>query len=227
MTYDPARPDGTNDTLDEPISPDGAPVHGRDYTIPPRQGRAVRLRRGERLRVTNPEGTQVCDFFALVEGAPAEYLSMEHCHTALGRMGVRPGDALVTNRRRAVLRLVEDTSPGVHDTLIAACDHTRYQELGCSDYHDNCADNFRMALMAIGLKAHAVPAPLNLWMNVPLDAEGRFDWTPPVSRPGDSVTFEALEDVVAVMSACPQDLSAVNGAGARIERLVFSVEGAR
>lgn len=227
MTYDPARPDGTNDTLTAAISPDGAPVHGRDYTIPPRQGRAVRLRAGERIRVTNPEGSQVCDFFALMAGAPTEYLSMEHCHTALGRMTVRVGDALVSNRRRPILRMLEDTSPGVHDTLIAACDHTRYRELGCTDYHDNCADNFRMALLAIGCKAHVVPAPLNLWMNIPVAPDGSFDWTPPVSRPGDRVVFEVLEDLIVVMSACPQDMSPVNGAEARPDRLVFSVAAGR
>ena len=45
---------------------------------------------------------------------------MEHC--ALPRRSSPAGDALVTNRRRPILTLVEDTSPGLHDTLIAACD---------------------------------------------------------------------------------------------------------
>ncbi len=48
--------------------------------------------------------------------------------------------------------ILEDTSGGVHDTLIAACDKERYLELGCKEEegHRNCADNLVEALVAIG-----------------------------------------------------------------------------
>lgn len=213
MTYDPAWPDGYNPTEGSPLAPDGRPAPGIEHEVPARQGRAVRLTAGQRITVANPSGHQVCDFFAVAADAPAEHLSMDHCHTALGGVFVSQGDVLVTNRRRPILQIETDTSPGIHDTVIACCDHARYRELGCTDYHDNCADNFRMALLAIGMRAHCVPAPLNLWMNVPLDAHGRFAWTPPVAAPDDRVTFAALMDCIAVLSACPQDMTAVNGAG--------------
>ena len=32
------------------------------------------------------------------------------------------GDTAVTNLRRPIFTLVEDTGPGVHDTTVAACD---------------------------------------------------------------------------------------------------------
>ena len=64
---------------------------------------------------------------------------------------------LLTNRRRPILTLLEDTSPGVHDTLIAACDPFRYRPR-LTDYHDNCADNLRMAMEAIGARPE-VPQP--------------------------------------------------------------------
>ena len=38
----------------------------------------------------------------------------------------RTGDSLLTNKRRPILTVVEDTC-GVHDTLAAACDLYRYQ----------------------------------------------------------------------------------------------------
>lgn len=209
--YDPSRPDGINPSATEVLGPGGRIVPGVVHTIPARQGRAVRLKAGERIRVITPSGSQVCDFFAVIDGAPAEYLSMEHCHTALGGVMVHEGDTLVTNRRRAILTITEDTSPGVHDTVVAACDHTRYRELGCTEYHDNCADNLRMALNAVGQPAHLVPAPLNLFMNVPLDDRGCFIWTAPVAAPGDAITFEAHLDCIAILSACPQDVTAVNG----------------
>lgn len=44
--------------------------------------------------------------------------------------------------------------------------------------------------------------------NLTAGAELRFE--SPVSQKGGSVTFEALVDCVAVMSACPQDIIKVN-----------------
>jgi|GEM_PF-3750724 len=69
----------------------------------------------------------------------------------------RPGDVLVTNLRRPILRLLEDSSPGVHDTLIPSCDSERYRQLGASG-HGSCTDNFRDSLRAIGVEPpRAVP----------------------------------------------------------------------
>lgn len=221
--YRAEQSDGHNPTADNPISPDGWPELGCDNLIPARQGRAVRLKRGQHLKITNPQGHQVCDFFAITADSPAEFLSMEHCRTSLGRVYVKTGDHLVTNRRRALIEIVEDSSPGVHDILIAACDHTRYQQLGCTDYHDNCADNFRMSLAAIGVTPIHVPCPFNIWMNIPVAPDGSYDWSAPVSKPGDHVSLRALEDCIAIMSACPQDMTSVNGDGTVPAELVFRV----
>jgi Creatinine amidohydrolase/Domain of unknown function (DUF1989) len=42
----------------------------------------------------------------------------------------RVGDVMFTNKRRPILTIVEDSSPGIHDTIIAACDRYRYKFLG-------------------------------------------------------------------------------------------------
>lgn len=221
--YDPSQPDGTNDTINNPISEDGIPQVGKRYEIPARQARAVRIKAGQELILHNPKGNQVCDFFALVDGSEAEFLSMEHSRTALGRVYVRQSDTLVTNRRQALISIVEDTSPGVHDILIACCDIQRYQQLGARGYHDNCADNFRMSLLAIGIRPSHVPSPFNIWMNIPVDNEGGYSWAAPVSKPGDFIRLKALSDSIFVMSACPQDMTPVNGTDAQPTGLAFEV----
>jgi N-carbamoyl-L-amino-acid hydrolase len=48
-------------------------------------------------------------------------------------------------------------------------------------------------------------------MNAPISGDGRFSLEPTVSKANDSVEFKAVVDSVVVMSACPQDLSPVNG----------------
>jgi uncharacterized protein YcgI (DUF1989 family) len=209
--HDNGEPEGTNATLGEPISADGTAVPGELYTVPARNGRAVRLNKGQVIRVINTHGSQVCDAWAFSAADLTEFMSMEHARAWIDRIIPAPGDPLVTNRRRPILTLLADTSPGVHDTLIAPCDLWRYRTLGVEGYHDSCADNLRLALKAIGLRTGEVPCALNLWMNIPVDAgSSAIEWLPPVSRAGDYVDLQAEMDCVFVMSACPQDIIAIN-----------------
>ncbi len=226
-SFDPGVPDGSNASLTSAVAPDGRPSPGQRYEVPARCGVAVLLEEGQRLVIENTAGTQVCDFWAFHAQDLDEHLSMEHLHTALGSIYPKVGDGLVTNRRRAIMDLEEDTSPGVHDTVIASCDHHRYRQLGCVDYHDNCTDNLRMALIAIGRRAPAIPSPFNIWMNTPVGADGRVQWLAPVSKPGDQVTLRANMACVAVMSACPQDMMPINGPDCSPQGLHFQIEGAR
>ncbi len=223
--FDPGTPDGRNASLESAISADGQPVPGTRYRVPARCGCAVALQAGQRLKIINTHGSQVCDFWAFNAADLEEYLSLEHLHTDLTSVFPKVGDRLVTNKRRAILTFEEDSSPGVHDTVIAACDCHRYRQLGVQGYHDNCTDNLRMALIAIGRRAPAIPAPFNLWMNIPIAADGGIQWLPPVSKPGDHVTFRAEMDCIAVMSACPQDLVPINGEAGETVELHFEVLG--
>src|SRR5947209_1922974 len=106
--------------------------------IPARHGVAVRLRAGETVTVVNTHGKQVVDTWAFNAGDTSEFMSMEHSRAAMLRVNPKVGDTLTTNRRRAILTLVADTTPGIHDTLIAACDIHRYRQLGAVGHHDNC-----------------------------------------------------------------------------------------
>ena len=138
---------------------------GEQITIPARRGKAVQIRAGEHIKVINTHGAQVVDTWAFASFDMAEVMSMEHTRATLVRMRPLVGDALFTIRRRPILTLIEDTSPGVHDTLMAACDNYRYALLGCTEYHDNCTDNLAAGLRALGLSVTDTPAPLNLFMN--------------------------------------------------------------
>jgi uncharacterized protein len=179
--------------------------------IPARRGVAAHVRSGQTLQVVNSLGKQVVDTWAFNAADLGEFMSMGHSRTAILRLTPRVGDTLVTNRRRAIMTLIADTTPGVHDTLIAACDIHRYRQLGVRDYHNNCTDNLEAALAAIGLSAPEVPSPLNLFMNVPIGRDGSLAFLPPVSECGQYVTFRAEMDIVVVLSACPQDIMPVNG----------------
>ncbi|MEX1080766.1 MAG: urea carboxylase-associated family protein [Halofilum sp. (in: g-proteobacteria)] len=181
------------------------------FIIPARRGRAARLTRGQAIKIINTHGEQVVDTWAFSAEDLTEFMSMEHLRPTIGRIRPKQGEQLVTNRRRAIMTLEEDTSPGIHDTLIAACDDYRFGLLGCTEYHDNCTDNLYAAMRQIGLKAPECPSPLNLWMNIPVDAEGNTAWGEPQSKAGDYIILRAEMDCVVAMSACPQDILPING----------------
>ena len=181
-------------------------------TIPARLGKAARLDAGQSLKLTNTHGSQVVDTWAFVAADKSEFMSMEHSRVAIGGVFPHVGDTMVTNRREPILTLLEDTSPGIHDTLIAACDRYRYEMLGCEGHHDSCTDNLAAALGEMGMTPPETPSPWNMWMNIPVGADGSVSFEAPVSSPGDYVTLRAERDIVIVFSCCPQDVIPINGA---------------
>ncbi|MDQ3890656.1 MAG: urea carboxylase-associated family protein [Actinomycetota bacterium] len=178
--------------------------------VPAREGRAVGIEAGRRFRVIDPQGSQVADVFAFSVADVSEYASAEHTRVHVNRLFPRVGEHFVTNRRRPILRYERDDSPGVHDMLCAACDPTRYAGLGLEGWHASCEENLERALSELGYDRIEVPQSINLFMNIPLGADGALGWEPAPTRAGDSVTFRAELDCYLVVSACPQDVVPIN-----------------
>ena len=192
--------------------------------IPARKGKAAYVAAGQSVKVINTHGQQVVDTWAFRQDDLTEFMSMEHSRTAIGRTMPLLGQSMVTNRRRPILTIVGDTSGGIHDTLLAACDRYRYELLGCTEYHDNCTDNLAAALAELGLEPPETPSPWNLFMNIPVAADNSLDFKPPVSGPGDYVTLRAEMDLVVAFSACPQDMVPINGMDCVPTEAHFQVE---
>ena len=193
--------------------------------IPARRGKAALVTKGQTITVINTHGEQVVDTWAFNRVDLGEFMSMEHTRAHTLRLVPRPGDALRTNKRRPILTLTEDTSGGVHDTLIAACDRWRYAFLGVQGHHDNCTDNLFAAMAALGLRPTEVPSPLNLFMNIPWTTEGALAFAaPPRPVPGGHVALRAEMDVVIVFSACPQDILPINGVAAKPVEAHFNID---
>src|SRR4051812_3108177 len=191
--------------------------------IPARRGAAVPLKAGQSIRVVNTHGGQVVDLWAFLKQDAPEHMSMPHSVVTLGRIKPLPGDILVSELRKPVLRLAEDRSPGTHCMLFAACDPARYALLGVKGHHDNCADNLRAALKPLGIPLAYVPTPLNLFMNTRFTQQRTMTIEAPEAAAGDSISFEALRDCVVVMSACPQDLLPVNAHGCTPQPVAYVI----
>lgn len=193
--------------------------------IPAQRGKAAFVAAGQTVTVVNTHGEQVVDTWAFCRADLAEYMSNEHTRAHSLHLSPRPGDILRTNRRRPILTLLEDTSGGAHDTLIAACDKHRYAFLGVETHHDNCEDNLFAGMAELGLTPPEVPSPLNLFMNIPWTPEGELSFAPPPRPiPGGFVRLRAEMDLVVAFSACPQDILPINGVARKPVEAHFSID---
>lgn len=180
-------------------------------TIPARKASVALVKKGQHVKVINTHGTQVVDCWALNADNMTEFMSMEHCRVFLESVIPRKGDVMVTNRRRPIVKITEDSASGTHDTLLAACDRYRYELLGCKDYHRNCTDNFWEAMVMAGYKPVELPSPFNLWQNTPVEPDGTIKPNLPVTKKGDYIVMRAMMNLVICLSACPQDITAICG----------------
>src|ERR1700684_1856764 len=187
--------------------------------IPARRGKAAFVAAGQVVTVINTHGEQVVDPWAFNPSDLGEFMSNEHTRAHSLHLVPRPGDVLRTNKRRPILTLTEDTSGGIHDTLIAACDRYRYTFLGVEGHHDNCTDNLCACTAELGPKPAEVPSPLTLFMNIPWTADGTLGFAaPPRPVPQGYVRLRAEMDRVITSAAWPQDILPINGkAGKPVE----------
>ena len=171
----------------------------------------VKLETGESFQIVNIEGSQVVDLWAFVQPDTKEFLSTEHTRSCLQKLIPEVGDNLYSNRRRPILNIVEDTSPGVHDMLLSACDIQRYELLGHVGYHKNCADNLTNSAKEFGHQLSDVPSPFNIFERVEISPSGQLAIEPPLVEAGQFITLRAEVALLVIMSACPMDIALTNG----------------
>lgn len=171
--------------------------------IPPRSGVAFGLRRGQRLRVIDPEGEQVADLLAFNRDDVGEVLSSGRSLDYASSIFLSTGDPLYSNRSRVMLRIVED-SVGRHDFLLTPCSAEMFRIIyGEAQPHRGCFGNLAAALAPFGIGPDMIPTAFNVFMNVRVDGDtGKLRVDPPLSRAGDSTVFAADMDLVVGLTAC-------------------------
>lgn len=172
-------------------------------TIAPRSGVAFELRRGQQLKVIDPEGEQVADLVAFNRHDTGEAISSGRSIDYASRIYLSTGDPLYSNRSSVLLRIVEDTV-GRHDFLLSPCSAEMFRILyGDAQPHRGCFGNLAAALAPYGIAPDAIPTAFNIFMNVPVDAaSGVIRVEPPLSRAGDYIVFEAQMDLLIGLTAC-------------------------
>ena len=180
-------------------------------------GGAWRMKAGQRVVITNPYGTQVVDTWALADDGvntgfgTVQYSAMEHTRSVNSSIYIDTGLVVVGLDRQPLFTMIDDTSPGQHDTQLCPCNAPLYADLDQPHDHRSCADNFHLALTELDMAMPFTPASLNLFMQVRIGTGGEILREPPVAKPGDQVILRADRDIILVLSACPQDVTPING----------------
>ena len=194
-----------------------------EHRIPAAHGKAFRLDAGDTISVINTFGHQVVDTWAFDAKDINHRLSMELTRRYLLKLRPSVGDVLYTNYRNPILSLIGDTSDGMHDTLITACDKATYDKLGCGE-HRSCADNLAESLTEFGLSLPFTPGPINLFMNIPISNDMNIEMNACEAPPGATVTLRAEIDCYIAFSCCPMDIVPVNGPDGRLNPVDIRIE---
>ncbi len=175
--------------------------------VPAYDGRAVAVSKGQLIRITDIEGKQVGDLFALVRESPQIYLDTFRSRTGNRKLFPAVGEQFVTLKREPILTFLSDHSPGVHDMLYATCDYQTYKRQGFDD-HPNCNQNFLDAVSEAGLAGYTwAPGPVNIFQNSTVAADGKSIVTAgTLTKAGDFLEFRAEQDIWLVLTACSYDI---------------------
>lgn len=171
--------------------------------IPPRSAVAFQLRKGQRLRIIDPQGQQVSDLVAFHAGDHREYLSSGRSIDYASRLFLTAGDDLYSNRSRPMLHIVEDDVCR-HDFTLTPCSRDTFRIIyGDEDPAPGCQGNLEQALLPYGIDGHAIPIAFNVFMHVSVDSEtGEIEVLAPLSKAGDAIELEARMDLLIGLTAC-------------------------
>lgn len=171
--------------------------------IEPRSGAAFLLKKGQILRVTDPEGEQVSDLLAFSAADIGEALSNGRTFDYEETIRLTAGHRLWSNRSNVMLEIVKDTV-GMHDFLLTPCSEATFRHFYPDrPVHRGCFGNLAEALAPHGVTPDMIPTAFNIFMNVPVDgASGRLEVLPPPSRAGDHIELRAAMDLVIGLTAC-------------------------
>ena len=189
--------------------------------IPPRSGVGFLLRQGQQLMVTDPEGEQVADLMCFNLHDKLEFLSSGRTIDYASTVLLTTGHKLYSNRSQVMLEIVEDTV-GRHDFLLTPCSAEMFRILyGEEHVHPGCFGNLANALEPYGILPDQIHTTFNIFMHVEVnDVTGAVRVLPPLSGPGDHITFRANMDLVVGLTAC----SAGQSNNFRYKPIVFEVQ---
>lgn len=191
-----------------------------EFKINKQSGAAFELKKGQKLKVIDPEGEQVSDMVLFNALDKREKLSSGKTLDFEESILISKGNFLWSNRSQKMMKILEDTN-GRNDFLLAPCSketfEIMYQHQG---YHPSCFENLYTNLKDYGIEPDDIPTAFNIFMNVQFNPNGKLTVEPPLSKAGDHVLFEAQMDLIVGLTAC----SAEDSNNGSFKPILYSIE---
>ncbi len=176
-------------------------------TIAKQTGAAFKLRKGDKLKVIDPQGEQVSDMVLFNADDTREKLSSGKTLDFENTILISKGHHLWSNRSRKMMAILEDTN-GRNDFLLAPCSPETFQILyNNPDYHPSCFENLYTNLEKFGITPDDIPTAFNIFMNVQFAPDGTLSVDPPQSKAGDYMLLQAEMDLIVGLTACSAEQS--------------------
>ncbi|PKD17549.1 urea carboxylase-associated protein [Salegentibacter salinarum] len=170
--------------------------------IKKQSGAAFKLKKGQKLKVIDPEGEQVSDMVLFNAKDRREKLSSGKTLDFEESILISTGNFLWSNRSNKMMELLEDTN-GRNDFLLAPCSPETFEVMyDYEGYHPSCFENLYTNLEKFEIEPDDIPTAFNIFMNVQFDEKGKLSVDPPLSKAGDYVLFEAKIDLIVALTAC-------------------------
>ena len=174
-------------------------------TIEPQSGVGFTLKKGQRLKITDPHGQQVSDLFCFNLDDPEESLSAGRSIDYADSIYLTKSNHLYSNRSEIMMTIEEDTC-GRHDFLMTPCSLKMFEIVaGDRTYHKSCHENLARAFKNFDILSDRIGTTFNIFMNVTVSPEGRIKILTPLSKLGDTVILRAEQNLIVALTACSHE----------------------
>lgn len=171
-------------------------------TIKPRSGTAFKMKKGQKLIVTDPLGEQVADVYCFNEHDINEFLSSGRSLDYNESLTFKTGSKLYSNASNIMLEIIEDMVED-HDFLLTPCSVDTFKHFYPEEQPvPGCYGNLAKAFAEFDIPEHLIGTTFNTFMNVEVQQDGRLTVQPPKSKAGDYIIFEAKMDLIVGLTAC-------------------------
>ncbi|MBT3439115.1 MAG: DUF1989 domain-containing protein [Gammaproteobacteria bacterium] len=205
-----SNPSNPSERLPEPLA-----KTSKEIRINNSSAVAYKVKAGEYIQIIDVEGQQCSDFQAFLEEDLKNNLELclDPTVTRSQMLASYPApgthDKFYNQNSVPLVEVIQDTVCR-HDTFGLACNAKYYDDRGFPG-HISCTDNFNKSLSKYGVTPRQNWAAVNLFFNTAIEECHSLSSDVSWSRPGDYVLFRAVDDLVCVSSACPDDTTSSNG----------------
>jgi urea carboxylase-associated protein 2 len=180
--------------------------------VPPGAYVALRVRRGDAVRISNPSGTPGAALLLWNADEISERYNAGDTVKLQWTTNFTTGRVLFSDMGRVLASITADSGGG-HDGILGA------NNAATAAGGRNGVENLRLAAAKFGMTKRDVGPCISLFSRVRTDAEGRFAFSAPAA--GAMVELRAEMNLLMALSNTPHVLSPVQAATGPIEICVF------